>query len=48
MRITLKNGQRQLLHLGCKKVEITITSYRVRSKRTSRLKIKAKGKRPKS
>lgn len=46
MHIALKNGQREVLNLDCKKVVITITYYRTSSKRTKRLKIKAKGKCP--
>jgi hypothetical protein len=46
MSFIIKNGQRQTLELNCKKVVITITTYRLNTKRVSRLKIKAKGKRP--
>jgi hypothetical protein len=46
MLIVIKNGQRQTLELNCKKVVISITTYRLNTKRVSRLKIKAKGKRP--
>lgn len=46
MSFIIKNGQRQTLELNCKKVVITMTTYRLSTKRVSRLKIKAKGKRP--
>lgn len=46
MFITIKNGQRQTVQLDCKKVVITITTYKLKCKRASRLKIKAKGKNP--
>lgn len=46
MLVVIKNGQRQTIQLDSKKVVITITSYRLNTKRVSRLKIKAKGKNP--
>ena len=46
MDVTIKNGQHQTLQLKCKKVIITITTYRLKCKRAKRLKIKAKGKSP--
>ena len=46
MHIIVKNGQRNAVKISCKKVVITITSYRLKSKRANRLKIKAKGKSP--
>ena len=48
MIVVFKNGQRQTLHLDCKKVVIEITNYRLKCKRAIRLKIKAKGKHPKT
>ena len=48
MTIVIKNGQRQTVQLNCKKVVITITAYRLKSKRANRLKIKAKGKNPRA
>ena len=48
MIVTIKKGQHQTLNLNCKKVVITITTYRLKSKRVSRLKIKAKGVYPQS
>jgi hypothetical protein len=43
MNLTIKKGERQALHLDCKKVVITITAYKLKCKRSIRLKIKAKG-----
>ena len=43
MEITIKKGERQVLQLNAKKVVITITSFRLKCKRSMRLKIKAKG-----
>jgi hypothetical protein len=47
MHVIVKNGQRNAVKIDCKEVVITITSYRLKSKRANRLKIKAKGKSPK-
>ena len=46
MTIIVKNGQRQVLQLNCKKAVITITSYKLKCKRSKRLKIKTKGEPP--
>ena len=43
MNLTIKKGERQVLQLDSKKVVITITSFRLKCKRSMRLKIKAKG-----
>jgi hypothetical protein len=43
MNLTIKKGERQVLHVNCKKVVITITTYKLKCKRSMRLKIKAKG-----
>jgi hypothetical protein len=48
MLLVIKNGQRQALQLVCKKVVIEITNYKLKCKRATRLKIKAKGKCPKT
>ena len=44
MNVTIKNGQRQTLKVTCKKVVISITTYRQSTKQVTRLKVKAKGK----
>ena len=46
MTIIFKEGQRQTMKLNCKKVVITITDYKLKCKRSKRLKIKAKGEQP--
>lgn len=46
MNLSIKSGERQTLQLNCKKVTITITTYRLKCKRVKRLKIKAKGANP--
>ena len=46
MYITIKSGQRQTLQVNCKKAVITITTYKLKCKRSRRLKIKAKGGNP--
>ena len=43
MNFNIKTGNRETLQLNCKKVVITITTYRLKCKRVKRLKIKAKG-----
>ena len=46
MNVFIKSGERQTLQVNCKKVVITITTYKLKCKRAKRLKIKAKGKNP--
>ncbi len=46
MNLTIKKGERQTLQVDCKKVVITITAYKLKCKRSIRLKIKAKGVHP--
>jgi hypothetical protein len=46
MNLIIKKGERQTLQLECKKVVITITTYKLKCKRAIRLKIKTKGECP--
>jgi hypothetical protein len=46
MYLVIKHGERQTLQLNCKKVVIKITTYKLKSKRAMRLKIKTKGEHP--